>query len=152
MTRGVPARTLVVLAAGVWYAGAAVLVLKGASLLRGASRLEPGPWPWIAVGIALVAGGLKARFIFDRSCRRNLDRIARLERPKPWQFFRPGFFVLLALMIGAGATLSRLAHGRHGPMVGVGALDLSIAVALIAGSRAFWRTAPAVSQARAEGS
>jgi len=133
-------RTLALFAALVWYTGAVVLVLKGSSLIRGATGLQPGPWPWVAIGVAVVAGFLKARFIFIRSCRRNLERIARLERPKPWQFFRPGFFLALALMISAGATMSRMAEGHYGPMLSVGALDLSIALALFAGSAPFWRT------------
>lgn len=133
-------RTLALLAALVWYAGAVVLVLKGSSLIRGATGLQPGPWPWIAIGAAVLAGALKARFIFIHSCRKNLERIARLDRPRPWQFFRPGFFLALAVMISAGATMSRMAEGHYGPMLGVGALDLSIALALLGGSIPFWRT------------
>jgi hypothetical protein len=136
----VSARSLNVLAALVWYVGGTVLLLKASSLLAEAAALRPGlVWPWVAAGVAVLAGGLKARFLFSRSCEKNLARIATLERPRVWQFFRPGFFVALAVMILAGATLSRLAQGRHALLLGVAALDLALAVALLGSSTVFWR-------------
>ena len=73
-------RTLNVLAALVWYLGGIVLLTKGGSLLVEAKSLRPGQvWPWLAIVVALIAGGLQARFLFSKSCRKNLDRIAALE-------------------------------------------------------------------------
>jgi hypothetical protein len=136
----VSARSLNVLAALVWYMGGIVLLLKGSSLLAEAAALRPGLiWPWVAVGVGLLAGGLKARFLFSKSCIKNLARIAALERPKIWQFYRPGFFAFLAAAILLGATLSRLAHDRYALLIGVAALDLSLAVALFGSSLVFWR-------------
>ena len=136
----VSARSLNVLAALVWYVGGIVLLLKGGSLLAEAIALRPGlVWPWVAVGGGLLAGGLKARFLFSKSCKKNLARIAALERPRIWQFFRPGFFVALTAMILAGATLSRLAHDRYAFLLGVAALDLALAVALLGSSVVYWR-------------
>ena len=136
----VSARSLSVLAALVWYVGGIVLLLKGSSLLAEAAVLRPGlVWPWVAVGVGLLAGGLKARFLFSKSCKKNLARIAALERPRIWQFYRPGFFVFLAAMILLGATLSRLAHDRYAMLIGVAALDLALAVALLGSSVVFWR-------------
>lgn len=133
-------RNLKIVAALVWYAGSAVLLLKGYSLLTEAAALRPGlAWPWLAVGIALLLGGLKARFVFVRSCDRNLARISSLDRPKIWQFFTPGFFVALAIMITTGAALSRLACNNYPLLIGVAVLDLAIATALLASSHAFWR-------------
>jgi hypothetical protein len=107
----VSTRSLKLLAAVVWYGGGVVLVLKGADLLTEASTLRPGQgWPWLAVITGALLGYLKARYVFSKSCRRNLNRIAALDRPRIWQFFRPGFFVALVVMISVGATLSRLAH------------------------------------------
>jgi hypothetical protein len=68
-----------------------------------------------------------------------MARIDGLARPYPWQFFRPGFFVLLAIMISTGATLSRLAHGNSPFLISVAVLDLSIAVALLGSSFVFWQ-------------
>jgi hypothetical protein len=133
-------RSLKALSALVWYGGGIVLLLKGGSLLTEAAALRPGlAWPWFAVGTALLFGGLKARFLFSKSCGRNLARIAALDQPRIWQFFEPGFFVALVVMIVAGAILSRLAHNHYSLLLGVAVLDLGIAIALLGSSHVFWR-------------
>ena len=133
-------RRLKILATLVWYVGGIILLLKGSSLLVEAEALRPAQnWPWLAVVAGLLFGSLKAKYLFSKSCRKNLDRIAALERPKLWQFFRPGFFVMLTLMILAGATLSRLAHNNYPFLIGVGALDVSLATALLGSSYVFWK-------------
>jgi hypothetical protein len=130
--------TLKALAALVWLVGGMVLLLKGGSLLAEAGALRPGlPWPWVAVAAALSLGGLKARFLFSQSCGRNLARIAALDPPRIWQFFKPGFFVALAVMILTGAALSRLAHSQYFFLFDVAVLDLGIAVALLGSSHVF---------------
>lgn len=136
----VSARTLNILAATVWYVGSLVLLLKAGSLLAEAKLLNPNLfWLWMSMGTGLVIGGLKAKYIFSKSCKRNLARIAALEQPKPWQFFKPGFFLGLALMITAGATLSRMAQGNYPFLLAVAALDLTIAIALLGSSVMFWK-------------
>ena len=133
-------RSLKIIAALVWYVGSIILLLKGGSLLVEADTLKPDLfWPWLAIVIALLLGGLKAKFIFSKTCQKNLARIAALERPKIWQFFRPGFFVFLLLMIMTGATLSRLAHDNYPFLIGVAILDLAIASALLGSSYVFWK-------------
>ena len=136
----VSARSLHILAALVWYAGGSVLLIKGGSLLVEAEVLEPDRiWPWLAGIIGLLLGGLKARFIFGKSIKRNLARIAALDRPRAWQFFSPGFFVALAVMIAAGASLSRLAQDSYPFLISVAVLDLAIAVALLGSSIVYWK-------------
>jgi len=136
----VSARSLHILAALVWYAGGTVLLIKGGGLLVEAEVLEPDRiWPWLAGVLGLLLGGLKARFIFGRSIKRNLARIAALDRPKAWQFFSPGFLVALAVMIAAGASLSRLAQGSYAFLIAVAVLDLAIAVALLGSSVVYWQ-------------
>lgn len=136
----VPAHILHILAALVWYAGGMVLLLKGGSLLVEAEAIDPGRiWPWLAGAMAIFLGGLKARFIFGKSIKRNLARIAGLEHPRVWQFFSPGFFVALAAMIATGASLSRLAHGKYAFLIAVAVLDLAIAVALLGSSIVYWQ-------------
>lgn len=116
------------------------MLLKGGSLLAEAEALRPElGWTWFAVAIALLFGGLKARFLFIRSCEKNLARIAALERPRIWHFFKPGFFAALLAMILVGASLSRLAHNQYALLIGVAILDLAIAFALLASSYVFWR-------------
>lgn len=120
--------------------GGIVLLLKGGGLLAEANVLKPGePYPWLAAVGGIALGGLKAKYLFTRSCQKNLDRIAALDRPRIWQFYRPRFFVLLTVMCLVGATLSRLAHNDYPLSIGVAVLDLSIAMALLGSSHIFWR-------------
>ena len=129
------------LAAITWLIGGVVLFLKGASLWVEARAMRADDaWLWFAIGGGLVFGSLKVKYIFDRACRKNLARIAALPDPKIWQFFRPAFFFFLALMITAGATMSRGAHGNFPFLIGVATLDFSLAVALLGSSRNFLRS------------
>jgi hypothetical protein len=133
-------RTLNILAGVVWIVGGVALLLKGGSLLLEASALRPAHnWPVFVIGLALFLGGVKARFLFSRSCHKNLTRIAALAKPKFWQFFKPSFFFFLVLMILAGALSSRLAHGNYLLLCAVAALDLTIAVALFGSCYVFWQ-------------
>jgi hypothetical protein len=133
-------RTQKILAAILWYIGGFILVTKGGSLLIEAETLQPGKtWPWLAVAIGLFIGGLQAKYMFTKSCKKNLLRIDSLEEPKVWQFYRPGFFLALAIMIITGATLSRLAHGNYPFLISVGILDISLATALLGSSYVFWK-------------
>ncbi len=132
--------TLKLLAAFVWYIGSGVLLLKGRSLLMEAHTIQASIiWPGLVVAASLFLGFMKAKFIFSKSCRKNLLRIERLAQPKVWQFFRPGFFLALALMILTGATLSRLASGHYMGLHGVALLDLTIGIALLTSSIEFWQ-------------
>ena len=132
-------RTLNILAALVWYVGGIALLVKGGRLLMEAELLKPDRhWPWAAVIIATLIGGFRAKFLFSNSGRKNRARIDALDQPKIWQFFRPGFFALLLIMILAGATLSYLAHGNYYFLLGIAALDLTIAVALLGSSYVLW--------------
>ena len=132
--------TLKLLAASVWYIGSVVLLLKGRSLLLEAYTLQTSIiWPGLVITGSLFLGFLKAKFIFSKSCRKNLLRIENLDKPKLWQFFRPGFFLALALMILTGATLSRLAHDHYLGLHGVALLDLTIGIALLTSSFEFWQ-------------
>ena len=128
------------LAAIVWYAGGFVLILKGRNLLVEANSLNPTlNWPWYAIIIGLIIGSLKAMFLFNKICKKNLNRIDSLIQPRIWQFYKPGFFLGLTTMILVGTMLSYLAHGTYILLIGVSIIDISIAVALLGSSYVFWR-------------
>lgn len=134
------ASVLKTLAALIWYAGGAVLALKAYSLMIEADALQPGLiWPWVGLGLGLTIGAVKSRYVFRRSCRRNLARIDQLVEPRIWQFFALRFFILLTLMIATGATLSRLAHGSYPFLIAVAGLDISIGTALLVSGLVFWQ-------------
>ena len=133
-------RTLRLLAALTWYIGSFALLSKAGSLLCEASVLRPeGKWPFYAAFLGIFIGVIKAVYLFNRSCRNNLERIDRLSAPYLWSFFRPRFFILLTLMVATGATLSRLSHGNYLWLIGVGIVDLSVGIALLVSSRIFWK-------------
>jgi hypothetical protein len=133
-------RNLKILSAIVWLSGAVVLTSKGGALLQEAMTLRPGDfWLWLAPLLGLAVGLLKIRFIFGPSCRRNLERIAQLPEPKPWQCFRTGFIIFLIAMIILGTSLSRMSHGNYPFLIGMVILDFSLATALLGSSRVFWQ-------------
>ena len=133
-------RTLRILAAIVWHVGGIMLLIKAGSLLAEADSLRPEQiWGWVFVVVGLLLGGLNARYLFSKFCRKNLDRINSLDQPRIWRFFRPRFYLLLAIMILTGMIMSRLAEGHYQSLIGVGALNLSIAIALLGSSIVFWR-------------
>jgi len=131
---------LKVLAAVFWYFGGIILSLKGGSLLLEAKSIKPElGWLWQIVALAMILGGLKARYIFSKSCQKNLDRIAGLTRPRIWQFFSLRFFLALTLMILAGSTLSYMAHDNFPMLIAVAFIDISIAMALLVSSYKYWK-------------
>ena len=134
-------RLLKLLAAMVWYVGAAVLLIKGSSLLYDAAVMGDALPVALAAAAALGAGVLKNRYIFTKSCEKNLRRIDGLTRPRIWEFFRLRFFLFLGAMIALGAWLSRTAKGDYWLSLAVGGLDLSLFVALTLSGRLFWQRA-----------
>ncbi len=131
--------TLIFLAAVVWYIGGVMLFRGGVELLLQAVTLKPADsWHWLAIVLGLVLGVLQAATIFSRSCRKNLQRINRLENPKIWQFFRPGFFLALGIMITTGILLDHWAQGSYFFMLGVAVVDFALAVSLLGSSIVFW--------------
>ena len=96
------------LALATWITGGVILFLKGHALFAEAAGLRPGAelnsLPFL---IAVPVGGLKARYLFSPSCRRNLARIDSLHDPNLWQFFRMGFFIALWSMIWLAHSRSR---------------------------------------------
>lgn len=119
---------------------------KGTGYLIAADSAGSALPPVLAGLAGVLVGLLRGRTMFLDACRRNLRRIAGLDDPRIWQFFRPGFFAALALMIAAGAGLAWLAGTGYWGEVVVGGLELVIATALLTSSVAFWRTGDAGDQ------
>ena len=131
--------TLRLVASIIWLSGGIVLLVKGSSLIAQAEALRPGAfWTWMAIPAGMLIGGIKAELIFERACRRNLDRIESLDVPKVWLAYRPRFYFFLAAMVFLGGTLSALAKGSYGGLFAVAVLDFSLATALLGSSRLFW--------------
>ena len=132
-------KTLVYLAAAVWYIGGIMLFRSGLELVIQAQELKEGTlWPAIFILSGIVLGIIQVLFIFRHSCRKNLQRINQLEDPRLWQFFRPGFFLALAIMITSGILLNHFAQGHYFFMLTVGAVDFALTISLLGSSYVFW--------------
>jgi hypothetical protein len=133
-------RTLIITAAIIWYGGGISLLFKGGALIKNAYALDPqSMWTYMAPILGIIIGLLKGRFLFSKSCEKNTKRIKALTDPRIWQCFRPGMLIFLAIIMPTGAWMSRAAAGNYPFLCLVGALDLSIACALLSSSIVFWK-------------
>ena len=132
-------RTLKILAMSIWLIGVAILIRKSGALLVEAYTLKPSFWVWLAIALGIFIGGIKNKYLFNKSCKKNIARIHALKTPKLWQFYRPQFFLFLAIVISFGVTMSRMAHGNFVFLLIVAILDLSIAIGLLFSSIICWR-------------
>lgn len=133
-------RTLIIIAAIIWYTGGFVLLVKGGVLIKNAYLIDAQSiWIFIAPILGIILGLLKGRFLFSKSCKKNIKRISALTDPRIWQCFRPGMLIFLVIIIPTGAWMSRAAVGNYTFLCLVGALDLSIACALLSSSIVFWK-------------
>lgn len=136
-------RTLILIAASTWYAGGIVLLFKAGALIGHAYLINTeSVWTLVAVIAGGIAGLMKSRFLFSKSCEKNINRIRAIPEPRLWQFFRPGMLIFLAAIIPTAAWMSKAAAGHYMILCGVGALDLSIGVALLTSGRVFWKRKP----------
>ncbi|UCE75018.1 MAG: hypothetical protein JSV56_04760 [Methanomassiliicoccales archaeon] len=132
--------TLIIISAFVWFSGGIALLLKGGALIKNAYLIDSQSiWTFAAPILGVVAGFLKGIFLFNKSCKKNIKRIRVLVSPRIWQCFRPGMLIFLALIIPAGAWMSRAAAGNYTFLCLVGALDLSISFALLTSSVVYWQ-------------
>jgi hypothetical protein len=133
-------RTLMITAAIIWYGGGISLLFKGGALIKNASASDAQSiWTYLAPILGIMIGLLKGRFLFSKSCEKNIKRIKALSNPRIWQCFRPGVLIFLAIIIPTGAWMSRAAAGNLTVLCLVGALDLSIASALLSSGIVFWK-------------
>ena len=132
-------KTLVYLAAAVWYIGGIMLFRSGLELVIQAHELKEGTlWPAIFITSGIVGGIIQVIFIFRHSCRKNMRRINLLNDPRLWQFYRPGFFMALAIMITSGILLNHFAQGYYYYMLAVAAVDFALTTSLLGSSYVFW--------------
>jgi len=132
-------KTLVYLAAAIWYIGGIMLFRSGLELIIQTREFKSDIlWPLIIITLGIALGIIQVLFIFRHSCRKNLQRINQLEDPRLWQFYRPGFFLALAIMITSGILMDHYAQGHYFFMLGVAALDFALTISLLGSSYVFW--------------
>jgi len=134
-------RTLKLLASWVWYSGFIILFFKSGKLLLEAENINPGQlWTWLAFTAGIIIGAIKAKYLYNKLCIKNLRRIDSLAQPMLWHFYRARFFIFLCTMIIAGHFLSGMAHGNYTMLVSMAVVELSVATALLGSSYCFWIT------------
>jgi len=132
-------KTLVILAALVWYIGAVMLLRGGLDLVAQAREMRPdSAWHWLFIVLGIILGVIQAQTFFTRSCRKNIQRIRELKDPRLWEFYRPGFFLALAGMISAGILLDILSQGNYFLMLFVAGLDIALTISLLGSSSVYW--------------
>ena len=133
------AGTLKKLAAILWYSGIVVLFIKSTSLFLAADRTGADIFLLLpAVCAGFVIGWIKARYLFVRICRKNLNRISKLQKPMLWQFYRIRFYLFLGIMVSLGHYLGRHAQEDHALLILLGVLEFSVATALLLSCHCFW--------------
>ena len=127
------ARTQVLLAAAMWSAVGAVLLLVGADwVLWGAG---PHFSPWL-IAVAVLVGALKARFVLRRTAARLVERIrSRGDGRCVGGFLSLTSWMFVAAMMGMGYLL------RHGllPRTEVGLIYVAVGSALLLAATSIWR-------------
>ena len=132
--------TLILLASLVWYSGAVVLSYKSFRLLSQAHDLNSEQiWIWLAVAAGILIGLLKAKYLFNRVCIKNLKRIHALSEPKLWQSYRTRFYFFLLSMILLGKYISWLAQENHTALISMAIVEISLATALLSSSHYSWK-------------
>ncbi|RLD62482.1 MAG: hypothetical protein DRI95_13050 [Bacteroidetes bacterium] len=130
---------LIIVSALIWYVGSISLFLKTITLLKSAFDIHSNIMIiLLSVLLGLVIGFFKGKYLFIKSCRKNVQRINELKKVRFWLFFKPSFMIALAIMIATGAALSRLAEGNYAALLGVAILDLTIGTALLYSSFVYW--------------
>ena len=124
-------KTLKTLALLVWYIGFVALSLKSYKLFNEAYTLNNNLTYLITfLVLGFLLSLLKTKYIFIKSCQRNLQRIEKLENPKIWQFYKIHFFLFLIVVISLGASLSHMASGEYYFLIIVAIIDMALALAL----------------------
>ncbi|HOS42578.1 MAG TPA: hypothetical protein PK794_02715, partial [Armatimonadota bacterium] len=96
------------------------------------------PWLGVLLPLAALLGVVKGSTLLARAARRISARIARLPAHTPiWRLYSPATYLMILGMMALG--LACRWAGAHWHFIGtVGVLYVTVGVALLAGSRAYW--------------
>jgi hypothetical protein len=123
-------------AATMWAVGSGILLFRGLGYVSGRY------WHAWILGIALVIGVVKARYMLDRVATKAVERIRKRGNACFFGFFSVKSWALVALMMGGGIAIRNIvvAPGVIGQGI-LGALYLGIGTALFLADRVFWHAA-----------
>ncbi len=132
---------LITIAGSLWGIIGIFLIFRGAGLYQLAVDEQNSTQMAVAVSlvVAILIGTAKGLFVLSKTAKKNKSRIQGLEAPlKIHQIFSKPFYFLIAGMMGLGFLLRNL-NGYLGGYIVVAAIYCGVGVALIVGSRAYWK-------------
>lgn len=130
--------TLFRLAALIWFTGVVVLLVKSVTIIREAIEVGvPVPVAVSALAAGVIIGMVKAKYLFIRICKKNIERIQALESPKIWQAYRTRFYFFLILMITFGKYAYHFSNSSAFWLTALAILELSISTALFISGNCF---------------
>ena len=116
-------------AAAVWLAGAVACYDLAHKLL---TTNNPSPTQlYTSLGCGLFVGILLGVTFFSRLALANVQRIDKLEDPRPWHAYRLRFFVFLVIFDGGSVLIGEYLAKDDVSRCVIGSIDLTIACALL---------------------
>lgn len=139
--------SLRLLAGVVWLAVGGMLAWRGVPMLQRADTT----WGLVVAAIlGILLGAAKGRFVLSRTARRNIRRMAEIERPRPWNVFSGRFVIVIAMMIGLGIGLRTMAEQGWLAWALVGGIYVGIGAALAVSSSLYFLRQPAILPTRTD--
>ena len=146
-------RTYIALSGFLWIASGTFLLYKGLHFINEATHSQdslcyrwqtffgsPQQAATILMGIGLLVGYLKSRFVLSKTVRRVSSRIASLSEPIRFvDAYSKSYWILIAAMVGLGVSFRFLPISVDLR----GMIDVAIGSALVNGAMLFFRAARA---------
>lgn len=132
------------IAGGVWGLAGLMMILRGADMFKLAVEQQHASDNalMIAIGVSLVIGGAKGKFVFSKTARNNKARISALPTPlKFHQVYSPKFYLFIIGMMAFGFSL-RSYNELIGGYVVVAAIYVGVGLALAVSSFYYWKPEP----------
>ncbi len=143
-------KSLIKIAGSVWVLAGLFLILRGWELLQRAMAEQGSAASavYIALGIGLIVGGAKGKFVLSKSANRNKARIDDLDEStiKVHQVYSKSLYIMIGGMMLLGILL-RTFNDYLGGFIVVGAIYCGIGTALIVSSLVYWKAQPSTEQA-----
>lgn len=133
---------LIYIAAGLWGLIGVLLITRGIDMYQLAVDEQNSTQMGIifSVTIGIIVGFFKGLFVLSKSARKNKSRIQGLESPlKIHQIFSKPFYGLIVGMMLLGILIRNFNEYLGGYIV-VAGVYCGIGVALMVGSRAYWKS------------
>ncbi|MGV7221617.1 MAG: hypothetical protein ACQ9MH_08840 [Nitrospinales bacterium] len=131
---------LLSIAGGFWGIMGLFLIYRSFALYQLAMSEQAATTQAIAISVicGLIIGGIKGKFVFSKTARKNKTRIEGLDAPhKAYHAFGNKFYILVPGMILLGFLLRHYNEYLGGYVV-VGAIYCGIGAALAVSSLAYW--------------